>query len=79
MKFTKKITLPLLVSALAFSLTGCGKQDDSVIKIGATVGPHAQVVEAVAKEAEKQGINIEVVEFSDYITRMQRLPMGASI
>ncbi|GAM71454.1 methionine ABC transporter substrate-binding protein [Vibrio sp. JCM 19236] len=77
MKFTKKITLPLLASALAFGLTGCGNQDESVIKIGATVGPHAQVVEAVAKEAEKQGINIEVVEFSDYITPNAALADGS--
>ena len=34
---------------------------DKEIKIGATAGPHAKVVEAVAKEAEKQGIHIKVV------------------
>lgn len=34
---------------------------DKEIKIGATAGPHAEVVEAVAKEAEKQGIHIKVV------------------
>ena len=32
---------------------------DKEIKIGATAGPHAEVVEAVAKEAEKQGIHSE--------------------
>ena len=31
---------------------------DKEIKIGATAGPHAEVVEAVAKEAEKQGVNV---------------------
>lgn len=46
------------------------------IKIGATAGPHAEVVEAVAKEAEKQGIHIKVVEFSDYITPDKALAEG---
>ncbi len=53
------------------------KKDESVIKIGATVGPHAQVVEAVAKEAAKQRINIQVVEFSDYITPNASLNDGS--
>ena len=49
---------------------------DKEIKIGATAGPHAEVVEAVAKEAEKQGIHIKVVEFSDYITPDKALADG---
>ena len=46
------------------------------IKIGATAGPHADVVHAVADEAKKQGINMEVVEFSDYITPDKALAEG---
>lgn len=49
---------------------------DKEIKIGATAGPHAEVVEAVAKEAEKQGIHIKVVEFFDYITPDKALADG---
>ncbi|MDR9825802.1 MetQ/NlpA family ABC transporter substrate-binding protein [Vibrio sp. FNV 38] len=77
MKSYQKIATSLLSLALVFSLTGCGKKDESIIKIGATVGPHAQVVEAVAKEAAKQGINIQVVEFSDYITPNAALSDGS--
>jgi len=77
MKSYKQITASLVALALVFGITGCGKKDDSVIKIGATVGPHAQVVEAVAKEAAKQGINIQVVEFSDYITPNAALSDGS--
>ena len=51
-------------------------KQDKEIKIGATAGPHAEVVEAVAKEAEKQGIKIKVVEFSDYITPDKALADG---
>ncbi|WP_423840140.1 MetQ/NlpA family ABC transporter substrate-binding protein [Vibrio mytili] len=66
-----------LVLAAALSLTACGQKEESVIKVGATVGPHAQVVEAVAKEAAKQGLNVEVVEFSDYITPNAALSDGS--
>ena len=46
------------------------------IKIGATAGPHAQVAEAIAKEAKKQGIDLKVVEFSDYVTPDKALADG---
>lgn len=57
-------------------LSACGQKDETLIKVGATVGPHAQVVEAVAKEAAKQGLNVKVVEFSDYITPDAALENG---
>ncbi len=66
-----------LVLAAAIAVTACGEQEDHVIKVGATVGPHAQVVEAVAKEAAKQGLKIEVVEFSDYVTPNAALNDGS--
>ena len=70
----KKLSLVVLA---AFSLTACGQKEDSVIKVGATVGPHAQVAEAVAKEAAKQGLKVEVVEFSDYVTPNAALSDGS--
>lgn len=82
----KKKFLPLaLLAVLTVGLAGCGGQGDNgqsagssdkEIKIGATAGPHTEVVEAVAKEAEKQGIHIKVVEFSDYITPDKALADG---
>lgn len=66
-----------LVALAALSLTACGQKEDSVIKVGATVGPHAQVAEAVAKEAAKQGLKVEVVEFSDYVTPNAALSDGS--
>lgn len=67
----------LTTLALIGVLSACGQEENSAsIKVGATVGPHAQVVEAVAKEAAKQGLNVEVVEFSDYITPDAALENG---
>lgn len=78
----KKFIAPLLVGVLAFAIAGCGtktnqsSQAPKEIKIGATAGPHAQVAEAVAKEAKKQGIDLKVVEFSDYLTPDKALADG---
>ena len=78
----KKFIAPLLVGVLAFAIAGCGtntnqsSQAPKEIKIGATSGPHAQVSEAVAKEAKKQGIELKVIEFSDYVTPDKALADG---
>lgn len=79
----KKLLAPVLVVALALAFVGCGNDTKTAadttpkeIKIGATAGPHAQVAEAVAKEAAKQGITLKVVEFSDYITPDKALADG---
>jgi D-methionine transport system substrate-binding protein len=40
---------------------------DKPLKIGVTAGPHAQIFEQARKVAEKDGLKIQIVEFSDYI------------
>ncbi len=77
MKSFRRIKQLPFIAIAALSLAACGEQEASVIKVGATVGPHAQVVEAVAKEAEKQGLKVEVVEFSDYVTPNAALSDGS--
>ena len=82
----KKLAVPFAILAFAsLALAGCGSSSSSTtkpaetkkeIKIGATAGPHAEVAEAVAKEAQKQGLNVKVVEFTDYITPDKALASG---
>ena len=82
----KKLAVPFAILAFAsLALAGCGNSSSSStkptdskkeIKIGATAGPHAEVVEAVAKEAQKQGLNVKLVEFTDYITPDKALASG---
>lgn len=72
----------LLILALALTAllaAGCGGSDAkkaAAIKVGATAGPHAEVVEAAAKEAAKSSLKVQVVEFSDYITPDKALADG---
>lgn len=49
---------------------------DKPIKIGVTGGPHAEIMELVKKIAAKDGLNIQVVEFSDYVQPNAALASG---
>lgn len=49
---------------------------DKPLKIGVTAGPHAQIFEQVKKLAEKDGLKIQIVEFSDYIQPNAALAAG---
>ena len=79
----KKISLLIAgLLALSVAVTGCGggKKADSTegkeLKIGVTAGPHAQVLDNVKKQAEKQGLKIKIVEFSDYVQPNVALSQG---
>lgn len=50
--------------------------DDKPIKVGVTAGPHAQVFEVVKAEAAKQGLNVQIIEFSDYVQPNAALAAG---
>jgi len=61
-----------LLSMILFS--GCGSDtaknsepEKSSITVGVTPGPHAEIMEEVKKVAAKEGLDIKIVEFSDYI------------
>lgn len=85
----KKKFLPFaLLAVLAVGLAGCGGQGDNgqsagktdkEIKIGATAGPHAEVVEAVAKEAENRGFTSRLSNFPTILHRIRPWPMAISI
>jgi D-methionine transport system substrate-binding protein len=63
------VALGVVVSAGAFA-------QEKPIKIGVTGGPHAQIMEQVKKVAAKDGLNIQLVEFSDYIQPNAALAAG---
>ncbi|HUG58777.1 MAG TPA: MetQ/NlpA family ABC transporter substrate-binding protein [Candidimonas sp.] len=59
----------------SFAATSALAQD-TVYKIGVTGGPHAQIMEFVKGVAAKDGLKIEVVEFSDYVQPNAALAAG---
>ena len=73
----KKIIAIVLALTLALSLFGCNKKDqDKVIKVGATPAPHAEILEVIKDELAKEGWTLEIVEFNDYVQPNQALEDG---
>ncbi len=64
--FSKAI---LSAAILGIALTGCGEKKDNHLKVGAISGAETQVAEEAAKIAkEKFGLDVEIVQFSDFAT-----------
>jgi D-methionine transport system substrate-binding protein len=63
-----------LSAVAALALTASAHAE--TIKVGVTAGPHAQVMEAVKALAAKKGLDIQIVEFSDYVVPNAALEAG---
>lgn len=64
----KKVIAIFLCAILTLSLlAGCGKTDDKTITVAASPTPHAEILKVAAKELEKEGYTLNVVEYADYI------------
>lgn len=61
----KKIILGLFFSTLLFSASYL--QAATTIKVGASPTPHAQLLEDAAKILQPRGIELEIIEYSDYV------------
>ncbi len=66
----------LFAATLALSLLAAGTAAAEKIKIGVTPGPHAQILEVVKPIAAKKGLDIEILEFSDYVVPNAALEAG---
>ena len=62
-----------LASVLALS-AGMAMADQ--IRVGVSPGEHAEIMEEVAKVAKPMGLDIKVIEFSDYVVPNQALADG---
>ncbi|HLO03028.1 MAG TPA: MetQ/NlpA family ABC transporter substrate-binding protein [Symbiobacteriaceae bacterium] len=77
----KRISALLLASVLSVGiLAGCGAKKEetttaptptkaalTTIKVGAVPVPHAEILKHIQPAAEKEGLKIEIVEFTDYV------------
>lgn len=63
------------VLALSLSVPALAQQNQ-VIRIGASPGPHAEILEKVKPLAAKKGLELKIVEFSDYVVPNQALDAG---
>lgn len=51
-------------------------EDDKVIKVGASVTPHAEILEQVKDTLAEQGYTLEIVEYNDYVLPNTALEAG---
>ncbi len=65
-----------IASSIALLLAPGAMAQDKPVKVGVTAGPHAQIFEQVRKVAEKDGLKIQIVEFSDYVQPNAALAAG---
>lgn len=76
----KKLIRTVIALLLVLSFTACSKpapEEDKVIKVGATLVPHAEILKnVVAATLAKDGWTLEVVEFNDYVTPNTALESG---
>jgi len=72
----RKLLQSTLALALAATLSSPLLAQDKPIKVGVTAGPHAQIFEQVKKVAEKDGLKIQIIEFSDYVQPNAALAAG---
>ena len=76
----KKIVASVLALALAASLAACGSStassaasseaasaETTVLKVGASPSPHAEILEQVKPILAEQGIDLQITEFDDYV------------
>lgn len=74
----KKLTIFLLtLLMITLALAGCGSSNKdtapkaasgkTVLKVGATPVPHAEILQVVKPILEKDGIDLQVVEMNDYV------------
>ncbi|BEV14018.1 MetQ/NlpA family ABC transporter substrate-binding protein [Herbaspirillum sp. DW155] len=61
---------------LAAGLISAPAMAEDQIKMGVTAGPHAEIMEQVKKLLEKDGVQMKVIEFTDYIQPNAALAAG---
>lgn len=75
----KLLSTLFVVAGLAVALAGCGEDkkaaapapqaaaQTTTLKVGASPVPHADILNFVKPTLEKEGVKLEVIEFSDYV------------
>ena len=67
----KKIIAIILTLVLILSFAACGKKAEeataTTLKVGASITPHAEILREAAKLLEKEGITLNVIEYTDYV------------
>ena len=64
-----RIFAAIVATVLAFAVPARAE----TIRVGVTAGPHAEILDVVKKVAAERGLDIKVIEFTDYVIPNQAL------
>ena len=76
MKKSKWMLGAAAMLALSVALDGCGGGDKKAdngadkkvtLKVGATAVPHAEILNQIKGTLAKEGVDLQIIEFSDYV------------
>lgn len=77
MKLKKILSLALAVG-ISVSTIGCSRGgDEKTIKVGASSSPHAEILEVIKPQLEKEGYKLEIEVFDDYVLPNTALSEGS--
>ncbi len=89
MKKTKILSIALAAALVVGALTGCGSSNSSndggsaaggdtvTLKVGASLTPHAEILEEAKPILAKEGIDLEIVKMEDTVTPNTGLEEGS--
>ncbi len=73
----KLFAILIALTFVGVLFAGGAKEDDgSVLEVGATPVPHAEMLMLVVDDLAKQGITLEIIEFTDYVTPNEAVESG---
>ena len=72
---TRRTLLAAAMTAALFAAPAAAQQNQ-VIRIGVSPGPHAEIIEKLKPLAAKKGLDLKIIEFSDYVVPNQALDAG---
>jgi len=72
------VSIALLAAVSVTLLAGCGskKSSETVLTVGASPSPHAEILEQVKGDLKKEGIKLKIVQYSDYVQPNEALNSG---
>lgn len=67
----KVLTLIIVLTVAVLAIAGCGASSSSttnnpIIKVGASPDPHGEILKVIKPILQKEGVELEIIEFADY-------------
>lgn len=72
----KKFLAGALLSISALTLAACGNNDSNKLVVGASNTPHAEILKQVKPILEKEGIELQIETYQDYVLPNKDLESG---